>query len=120
MTTPVDTYREAGHRMLAQARDELRASDLVQASEKGWGAAVKLVKAAAETRGWIHDSHRHLFVVVRDLAEQAGDPDLSRLFANVNYLHVNFYEETLPAGDVAFHLDRAAEFVAKVDALLEP
>ena len=60
MTTPIVTYREAGRHLLAQAHAELEAGDLRQASEKGWGAAAQMVKAAAADRGWSHRSHRDL------------------------------------------------------------
>ena len=44
MVTPVITYREASRQLLAQARAELDAGDLRQASEKAWGAAAQIVK----------------------------------------------------------------------------
>ena len=37
--------------MLDQANAELETGDLRQASEKGWGAAAQIVKAAAQNRG---------------------------------------------------------------------
>ncbi len=49
MTTPVITYREASHELLAQARTELAAGDLRQAAEKGWGAAAQITKGRSRT-----------------------------------------------------------------------
>ncbi len=66
--------------------------DLVQASEKGWGAAAQMVKAIAEQRGWRHRAHEFLFDAVDALAEEAGDEDIDRLFDVASALHVNFYE----------------------------
>ena len=54
MTT--QTYQQASQRFLAQAKEELAAGDLQQASEKGWGAAAQMLKAIAEQRGWEHVS----------------------------------------------------------------
>ena len=119
MTTPVVTYREAGHQLLAQAHTELAAGDLRQAAEKGWGAAAQLVKATAEARGWDHDTHRGLFVTVRGLAEETGDTEVHGLFASANYLHVDFYEGVFDAAMVEYHLARVEQFVAKLDALLD-
>ena len=119
MTTDADTYREAGHRLLEQARVELEAGDLVQASEKAWGAAAQMVKAAAQANGWSHGSHRDLFVAVRDLTNQSGDIEIHDLFAYANYLHTNFYEGSFDAAVVARYLERVREFVAKLNALLE-
>ena len=42
MTT--QTYQQASQRFLAQAKEELAAGDLLQASEKGWGAAAQMLE----------------------------------------------------------------------------
>ncbi len=118
MTTPVITYRSAGLQLLAQARAELDAGDLRQASEKGWGAAAQTVKAAAQQRGWPHNYHAALFTAVRDLSNEAGDPEIHGLFASPNLLHVNFYEGAFDADIVRYHLDRTEQFIARVDRLL--
>ena len=119
MSTPTETYQDVGRRLLRQARAELAAGDLRQASEKGWGAAAQMVKAAAQQRGWPHDQHRFLFAAVRDLSNEAGDPEVHALFANANYLHVNFYEGEFDAGMVAYHLDRTEQFVSRLERLLD-
>ena len=58
MTT--QKYRQDSRTLLAQARSELAIGDVLQASEKGWGAAALMLKAVAEQRGWEHGKHRHL------------------------------------------------------------
>ena len=47
-------YRDQSRAYLEQANEELARDDLLQASEKGWGAASQIVKAVAEERGWEH------------------------------------------------------------------
>ena len=118
-TSKAVTYSEASHHLLTQARTELEAGDLRQASEKGWGAAAQMVKAAAECRGWDHNSHRDLFFVVRDLTNEVGDPEIHRLFSIANYLHTNFYEDAFEAEMVNACLSEVQRFVAKLDSLLE-
>ena len=98
MVTPVVTYREASHSLLGQAHAELDAGDLRQASEKAWGAAAQIVKAAAQLRGWEHDhSHRGLFLTINQLTDEVGDPEIHDLFIFANGLHMNFYENTFGA-----------------------
>ncbi len=92
MTTRSDYHTETAHTFLAQARSELVAGDLVQASEKGWGAAAQIVKATAEQRGWQHQAHRDLFRTIERLAEEMDDPTLIDLFQLASALHMNFYE----------------------------
>ena len=47
MTT--QQYQQASEYFLAQARRELADGDLAQASEKGWGAAVQILKPSSNS-----------------------------------------------------------------------
>ena len=114
MTTPTQTYLSASRRFLAQARQELAAGDIPQASEKGWGAAAQMVKAVAQQRGWEHGGHRQLFR--RASSAGSGNPEIRRLFDTANSLHINFYEDWKDARSVAEDLDDVARFID----LLEP
>ena len=86
-------YGAQGKVFLAQAWEELGKGDLRQASEKGWGAASQMVKAAAELRMWNHQKATgDLHDVVRLLAREVGDRSLRQLFNTAGSLHQNFYE----------------------------
>ncbi|MYC34761.1 MAG: hypothetical protein F4X64_16495 [Chloroflexi bacterium] len=97
-------YQQASEHFLAQAGQEL-ASDLPQASEKGWGAATQILKAIAEQRGWEHNRHRHYLSITSRLRDETGDGDIRRLFGSASLLHENFYENEMTAEDVADGLD---------------
>ena len=112
-------YKNQSRVFLALAGDELSRGDLYQAAEKGWGAAAQIVKAVADARGWEHDSHRHLFNIVRRLVDETDDDSLSVLFSEANLLHANFYEGELSPRQVAYHLSHVTEFVNKVEGQLE-
>ncbi len=116
MTT--QKYRESSHHLLAQARAELAAGDVRQASEKGWGAAALMLKAVAEERGWEHDRHRHHFRTVGRLRAELGDGGIMDDFARANLLHENFYEDEFTRADVEEGLDRVESLVNKLDPLL--
>ena len=109
-------YRSASRTLLAQARAELAAGDLRQASEKGWGAAAQMIKAVAQERGWPHDSHRALFRAVSRLRGETGDSNIAGLFGLAHNLHVNFYENWEEARYVVDSLDDVERFLE----LLEP
>ena len=119
MTTLAVTYREASRRLLAQAHTELEAGDLRQASEKAWGAAAQMVKAAAELRGWEHDGHRYLWIAARELSNEADDQEIHDLFVIANGLHVNFYENTYDANRVGLYISRVERFMGKIEVLLD-
>ena len=116
MTT--QTYHEASMTLLAQADAELAAGDVRQASEKGWGAAAQIVKAAAQQRDLTHRDHAALYRVVDRLSTEAGDDDIYLLFQVANQLHVNFYENWDSPENVRRALAAVHNFVDKVSALL--
>ena len=72
MTTRSEFHTETAHVFLAKARTYLAEGDLLQAAEKGWGAAAQIVKVAAEQRDWRDDSHGDLFEFVRRVDQLAG------------------------------------------------
>ena len=117
MTT--QTYQQASQRFLAQAKQELAAGDLQQASEKGWGAAAQMPKAIAEQRSWEHGKHRHHLVTVSRLRAETGDGDIRRLFNTANALHENFYENTMSAEDIAESLDDVQALLDRLETLLK-
>ncbi len=117
MTTDTPRYHDTGREFLARARTYLDEEDLLQASEKGWGAAAQMVKAAAQARGWRHQSHRDLHVTINRLVEETGDRDIRIAFGLANALHTNFYEGWLPRETVEGHLIEVAALVEKLDAL---
>lgn len=118
MSSP-STYRSASRDLLTQGVDELAAGDSRQASEKGWGAAAQIVKAVASRRGWEHHSHASLFGVVDRIEQETGDPTLQSLFAFANALHQNFYENFAGVRFVAEGLRGVADFVDRLDPLVE-
>ena len=116
MTT--QQYQQASEHFLAQARRELADGDLPQASEKGWGATVQILKAVAEQRGWEHNRHRHYHRAASRLRAETGDGDIFRLFAVASALHENFYENDMDADLVAESLDDVEALLGKLRPLL--
>ena len=116
MTT--EQYRQASEHFLAQARTELAAGDLAQASEKGWGATTQMLKAIAEQRGWEHSRHRYYHRTASRLRLETGDGYIRRLFAVASDLHENFYENDMDAVLVAESLDDVEALLDKLSPLL--
>ena len=112
------TYREQARVFIGQAHEELALGDLYQASEKGWGAASQMVKAAADHYGWPHNAHRLLLIAATQMQEVTGDEEFPRLFASAQALHTSFYEGNLNSLAVEQFLADTSRFVDKVDALL--
>ena len=116
MTT--QRYQQASQRFLTQARQELAAGDLPQASEKGWGATAQILKAIAEQRGWEHNRHRHYHRIISRIRAETGDGDIRRLFNTASALHENFYEDDMHPDDVADGLNDVAALLTKLQLAL--
>ncbi len=116
MTT--DQQRQPSEHFLEQARAELAASDLAQASEKGWGATAQMLKAVAEQRGWEHHRHRHYHRAASRIRAETGDGDIRRFFDSASALHENFYEDDMAADEVAERLDDVEALMDRLIPLL--
>ena len=115
MTSAAEEHTVTGHELLAKAEEAVAQDDLLQASEKGWGAAAHVVKGYAQRRGWPHNSRRLLYQAVNRLAQETGDGQLRLLFSSASSLHSNFYENWMPKEMVAADLAQVREFLNKLD-----
>lgn len=91
----IPQHREISERFLSHAEEEFAKGDLLQASEKAWGAVAHYVKSVAkEQEDWDADSHAGVNRCARMLVVHTDDPktNMSRL-GTVNSLHANFYED---------------------------
>lgn len=111
MTSRADEYSLTSRELLAKAEEALAQDDLLQASEKGWGAAAHMVKGIAERKGWRHNGHRELYQVVNRLSQETGDEEIRVHFGLASALHSNFYENWMPKETVEAYLLRVRELV---------
>ena len=111
-------YQTAAATFLQQAFAEIETGDLRQASEQGWRAAVEIVKAVAEHRGWEHGSHDSLFETASRLAQESSDFNISYDFSGASMLHTNFYEGWLREEMVRNGLHQVQRLVATLSPLL--
>ena len=105
----VEFHIATGRRFMEQAEGEFSVGDVMQASEKGWGAAAHAVKAIAERRRWRHKSHRDLNRAARRIANELGRPRIRELFRRAGMLHENYYEGSLTEEEVEWGLARVRE-----------
>ena len=76
-------------------RKRLVVCDVREASEKSWGAAAQIVKAAADRQGQDHHGHREPYRAVAQQRAETDDAGIAWLFPVANSLHINFYENGL-------------------------
>ncbi len=117
MTTRTEEYTAMSRELFRKAVEALEEDDLVQASEKLWGAAAQMVKAVAERRGWPHRQHRDLYRTVDRLAAETRDDGLTHLFGYASELHTNFYEHLRLRGFIEEGVGYIRELIDKLEAL---
>ena len=117
MTTQAEEYTRTSRESLVKAEEALAQDDLLQASEKGWGATAYIVKGIAQRGGWQHSGHRELFQTVNRLVQETGDRELRSLFNVADSLHSNFCENWRPREFVEDGLERVTEFIQKLEGL---
>ena len=108
-------HKEISERFLRHARRELEQGDLLQASEKSWGAVAHYVKAIAHEEGWPDGTHGDIAKNARKLIVLTDDPDTNRVtFQAMNALHVNFYEDDLDEDDVRVSVQNSRALIAEM------
>ena len=113
----VERHAATSLRFISQSQEELEKEDLLQASEKAWGAAAHAMKAAAESRGWKHGTHRLLFDIAARIADETGDPEFYDIFRVASAMHQNFYEGWESAYTIQKSIERVQRLVEKMEAL---
>jgi len=88
----VEHYRALSEKYFAEAKEFFGKGDLLQTSEKLWGAAALAVKMVAAKRGLALKQHGSMWDFVSKLSKESGDEDIVTLFIVANGLHRNFYE----------------------------
>ncbi len=119
MATPEELsnrYWEMSEYLIRKAQEELDVSeDLIQASEKAWGAVAHAVKSICAKRGWNHHYHLLFRDAIGVLRWEYDNPRLVPLFASAESMHNNFYEHRLVPLDLQDHINNCRELLAELD-----
>ncbi len=114
-----DQHREISAQFLDHAEDEFRKGQLLQASEKAWGAVSHCVNSIARQRNWPLGSHRRLIENANTLISR--DPvnaeHRRRLIRSVEALHANFYNAFLDEESVREGIADARELITSLEDL---
>ena len=118
-------YKVQAREFLDRSREDLAAGVLHQASEKGWGAASHMAKAAAAAQGWEYQTHAEFNVVLDRAGQLAGNQEnrrrVRRFGAVANRLHGNYYSRKrhLNAETIRDDLGDVEELIALLTPLTE-
>ena len=114
-----ERHRDISTLFLEHAADEYRKGDLLQASEKAWGAVAHCANSIARDRGWDLGTHRHLAENIKRLISRdpANASHRRRLLRSVESLHANFYQEFMDEDSVREGIDDARELIGALKDL---
>lgn len=98
---------------LRRSRQYLANGNLLQASEKGWGAAAHAGKLFADSRtGVEYERHNQFGLVVTAIEAETNNHQQIRQWANsANSLHRNFYNDTMDVIGIENCINDVADFV---------
>ena len=115
MMEHIDTAKE----FLEESDHYFSEGDVLQGSEKTWGAAAHAVMGIAQRRGWPYGTHRSLNIAVRRLADEHDDPSLEPSFGVAEKFHANFYHKFME--DFEYESGRRAvrQLVKKVQSFMD-
>lgn len=112
-------YKKLSEKYFKDAEKLLNKKELVQASEKLWGATATMVKAVAKNYKLYHNGHRELFKVIDVLANKTKDNELLTLFHIASSLHINFYENWLTEKEVKNGYENTEKLLVKLNNLIK-
>ncbi len=115
--SPPERYEEISRHLLEQAQEELDKGDILQASDKVWGATAHAVKAVCQRMGWNHHAHNHLRAAASYISSELGRDDLRLAFGYLEALHANYYEHQWELADVRTGINNATFFISELVAL---
>ena len=101
----------------SNAEHAIVAGEYRKASELLWGAVTQQLKALAATHNIGITSHRQFFDFIRQLAAELKDKPLYADFVDLNALHKNFYDETIPSDVFPDFYNKAIQYIKRLDAL---
>ncbi len=114
--SPPERYQAISQHLLEQAQAELTKGDLIQSSEKLWGATAHAVKALCQQMGWNHHAHIHLRSAVSYIASRLERGDLTLAFGYLENLHINYYEHQRGFHEILIGLENATFLIRELAA----
>jgi hypothetical protein len=94
------------------------AGEFRKASELLWGSITQELKALAASYGIQISSHRRFFEFLKQLENELSDRYLYIEFVELNALHKNFYDETIPDDIFPDYYGRSTKYIAHLDSLI--
>ena len=102
------------HEFLDESDREFADGDILQGSEKLWGAFSHAVTALAQVRGWEYGTHRKTIEAGERLVNELNDSSLAGAVSEARHFHKNFYNNFLEDYEIAIGRPIVRAFVERI------
>lgn len=113
----VEQYKTLSNKYHAEAMELLKEGNLVQASEKLWGATALAVKRIAAERDLKLEKHGGLWDFVNMISKESRDKEIVTFFGVANTLHRNFYENEMPKESIEISAENIDTLITKLKGM---
>ncbi len=117
--TTVEEHIQTARDFLGKSDQEFESGDILQGSEKLWGAASHAVMAVAQQKGWDFGKNTAPRKVVELLTSEYEEPLLKASFAVAQQFHANFYHDFMEDEDIEQNRPIVRDFVHRIVAIAE-
>ena len=114
-----DEHVQTAQDFLVKSDAYFAEGDVLQGSEKLWGAAAHAIIAVAQQRGWKYGNHYAIREVARRLADELSDERISLGLIAAEKFHANFYHEFMDESELDMGRPAVQRFVGRMLALID-
>ena len=112
--TPTEKHTRLAEKLMGDASREIAEGELVQGSEKLWGAASQALKAYCASHEMPHGKYAQRRHAALALADARGDDSIRLAFKLAEACHANFYNDWMEQEDLDSHVADIRTFVDKI------
>ena len=114
-----DDHVQTAQDFLTKSDGYFAEGDVLQGSEKLWGAAAHAVMAVAQERGWDYGSHYAIRQVALRLADEMEDERISLGLGVAEKFNANLYHNFMEDSELDMNRPLAQRFVERILSLVE-
>ena len=108
---PIESYDVHSERLMRHAEEKLAEGDRLQASEKAWGAVAHRLKVIAERRGWEYNTHAQVYRIIKRLAVERNNRQITVLFSAAKGFHQNYYIDAMLIEELNDEMENVRELL---------
>lgn len=115
----VSEYLNTRDQYFRNAEEFYSREEWKKTSELLWGAISQTIKALGALENKQIFEHKEFYLFMRQLSKELNEPNLYQEFIDLNALHKNFYDASIPNDALPIYFERSKKFIKRLDDLIE-